>query len=555
MKIALAQINPTVGDLEGNAAKIGEFVARARGQADLVVFPELALTGYPPKDLLYDPDFMARTAALADRLAPAADGIGVLLGLPFHEGDYLYNGAALLEDGRVVFRQAKTLLPNYDVFEERRYFKPAGTRRCFKFRGLRLGITICEDIWNDKDFWRRPVYDVDPIEELAPQQPDLFVNLSASPYHFGKHALRLDLVSRMTHRYGVPVVYVNQVGGNDELIFDGASFYMDRQGQGVQLAGFREELAVVDVTQPGADSLDAGEDIGWVHAALVLGIRDFLHKTGFRRAVIGLSGGIDSAIVAALAAEALGPENVLGVALPSRYSSAGSVADARELAENLGIEYRLLSIEEPFQAFINTLAGGGGLSADTAEENIQSRIRGAMLMFISNREGRMLLTTGNKSELGVGYATLYGDMCGGLAVISDLPKTMVYRLAEDLNRRAGRDLIPRSTLTKAPSAELKPDQTDQDTLPPYEVLDEILQSYVEDQKSLAEIAALGYDPGLVQQVVAMVDRAEFKRRQAPPGLKVTTKSFGYGRRFPIAQGWRRSNSAAPPNPGPEEVGL
>ncbi|WP_242868710.1 NAD(+) synthase [Desulfotomaculum copahuensis] len=711
MIIAMAQLNPTIGDLAGNTGKIVKAAEQARrAGAALAVFPELAVTGYPPRDLLCRPDFLRRVArVLEETIAPASREIPLLLGapvagapvgaglsgpnagaappciqkageaphgfsatnpgadagnadadhacpetrdragrgvIPAGPAGFLYNAALLYAGGRLVGRQDKSLLPDYDVFDESRYFKPAAVREPVWFAGRRLGVTICEDIWNDKDYWNRQLYEIDPVEELAARGAELIINISASPYHYGKIGQRVDMLCRVAAKHRVGIIYVNQAGGNDELIFDGTSLAVDARGGLAALAGsFVEDLVLVDTdsllagkspsasvpelksveTKPeeaaralaslpgaaaaagaetgparvfparepvpaaegpvtkrrtddvrggtrgagdwpavceeeydsgktsggesraaGADAGGcgvhkagrahlSGEDISYVHRALVLGIRDYLHKTGFQKALVGLSGGIDSSVTAALAAEALGTENVLGVSMPSRYSSPGSRNDARELAANLGIAYRELPIEGMFAAYLSALNPADQPVGDLAEENVQARIRGNILMFISNREGYLTLTTGNKSEMAVGYCTLYGDMSGGLAVLADVPKVMVYELARYINRE--RPVIPPDVLSKPPSAELRPDQKDQDSLPPYEVLDAILHDYIEENKPVEEIAARGIDPGLVTKITGWIDRAEYKRRQAAPGLRVTSKAFGTGRRMPIA--WRR----------------
>ncbi|WP_434643695.1 NAD+ synthase [Thermoanaerobacterium thermosaccharolyticum] len=544
MKIALAQLNPTVGDIKNNCEKIIMHIKEAKkANMDLIVFPELSIIGYPPKDLLYNPDFLETSySALNELILPETNDIGVIVGIATKdkEKDYmLHNSALLLYNGKIIGQADKTLLPNYDVFDEQRYFEPAKSRTCFDFKGMRLAVNICEDIWNDKDFWERPRYDIDVLEEQYKLNPDIFINISASPYNLGKQELRTKMVKQISKKYKLPLIYVNQVGGNDELIFDGNSFAINSNGDRVvNLRSFSEDIAFVD-----AENLDElkplpeiKEDISWVHDALILGLRDYFRKTGFKKAVVGLSGGIDSAVTCALAVEALGRENVLGVSMPSRYSSEGSKDDARDLAQNLGIQYRVIPIEDVFKSYISIFNKDGNVLGDLAEENLQARIRGNYLMFISNREGYMVLTTGNKSEIAVGYCTLYGDMSGGLAVISDVPKTMVYELAKYINR--DKIIIPLSTIEKAPSAELRPNQKDTDSLPPYEILDDILKSYIEDDKSISEIIADGYEEDLVRDVIRKVNNAEYKRKQAAPGLKVTTKAFGVGRRMPIAQRFR-----------------
>lgn len=543
MRLALLQLNPTVGDLEGNARLIAEGVqTAARAGADLAVTSELALTGYLPRDLLLHRDFVDRAWKALDRLAAGfAEGPAVLVGLPepndADEGRPLFNSAALLRAGRVEQRFRKSLLPTYDVFDEDRYFEPAPDGQLLTIGGRRLGISICEDIWNDRDFWERRRYHHDPVEVLAGLGADAIVNLSASPFVAGKHARREEMLGAMARRHRVPFFYVNQVGGNDDLVFDGRSCAFDRSGAVTARArSFQEDVLVchLDNASPigPADDLDAESEI-W--RALVLGTRDYARKCGFGSALVGLSGGIDSALTAAIAVEALGPGNVLGVLMPSRYSSRGSVDDARQLAANLGIATEVLPIHVVVDAMTRTLHQAfEGFSADTTEENIQSRVRGNLLMSLSNKRRSLLLTTGNKSELAVGYCTLYGDMSGGLAVLADVPKTMVYRVARWLNATKGWPVIPEASLTKPPSAELKPNQTDQDTLPPYEVLDEILQRYIERQESADAIVSAGFDRDTVDRVLRMVHAAEFKRKQAAPGLKVTDRAFGTGWRMPIA---------------------
>ncbi|MGQ9531627.1 MAG: NAD+ synthase [Desulfotomaculales bacterium] len=546
MKIAVAQLNPTVGDLGGNVARMLRLVAKARrAGAALVVFPELSVTGYPPRDLLLRPELIAGVReALEREIRPASADIGILVGAPVPgtAGERLRNAALLFHGGRPVGRQDKSLLPDYDVLEESRYFEPAAAREPLLFLGRRLGVTICEDVWNDKDYWDRRRYEIDPVEELVARGAELIVNLSASPYHYGKRRLRADMLGSMARKYARILVFVNQVGANDELIFDGSSLVCDPRGYIVwQGRAFEENFAVIDTEHlpgPAVPPAEVEEGIRHVHDALVLGIRDYMRKTGFTRAVVGLSGGIDSSVTAALAAAALGSENVLGVAMPSRYSSPESVIDARNVARNLGIGWREIPVERIFRAYLEELNPATAPLMDLAEENVQARIRGNILMFISNREGHLVLSTGNKSELAAGYCTLYGDMSGGLAVLSDVPKTMVYELARYINRE--REIIPGRVFAKPPSAELRPDQRDEDSLPPYEVLDPILRAYIEENKPPEEIAARGFEPRLVEEVVRRADRAEFKRRQAAPGLRVTSKAFGMGRRFPVAwrPGWR-----------------
>jgi NAD+ synthase (glutamine-hydrolysing) len=551
MRVALAQIDTTVGAVRSNRALIERAWTEARkAGADLVVTPELALAGYPPKDLLERPDFVAACEAQLKSLAAVtADGGGLLVGTvealePGAVGNRVYNGAALLADGRVVARFRKSLLPTYDVFDEDRYFEPAPepSVRPVEFCGMRLGVTICEDVWNDADFWAHRLYAFDPAEHLAAQGIDLLLNLSASPFHLGKQGLRRRMLSTLARGIGVPVLQCNLVGGNDDLVFDGASFGAWPDGT-VRHVGrsFAEDLLVVDVDAPGAA---ASDDVALCPEeaaveAITLGVKDYFAKCGFRRAVIGLSGGIDSAVTAALAVRALGAEAVTGITMPSRYSSTGSVEDSEELAELLGIAVHTVPIEEAHRAYTGMLgalwrdAGVDEATTGITDQNIQARARGNVLMAWSNRFGALVLSTGNKSELAVGYCTLYGDMAGGLAVISDLPKTFVYKVARWLNRE--RLVVPVATIDKPPSAELAPDQLDTDSLPPYEVLDAILQGYLEEGRSVAGLIEAGIaDAATVRRVIKMVDRNEYKRRQAAPGIRVTSKAFGPGRRFPVA---------------------
>jgi NAD+ synthase (glutamine-hydrolysing) len=546
MRAALVQLNPVIGDIDGNTAKIIAGIRRAReAAADLVVFAELVITGYPPRDLLLKDHFVARNQAALKRIVAATEGITALVGYvrpnTSGQGKPLHNAAALIVDGRLAAAHLKALLPTYDVFDEQRYFEPgkgfevhviptsAGPRK--------LGITICEDLWNNEQFVDRALYPADPVETLARAGADLLVNLSASPYWYEKQRLRADIFGRQVREHHVPLLYVNQVGGDDDLIFDGGSAAFAPDGSMIaQAAAFEEDFLLVDLTSAANNRITSyPEGVAAVHRALVLGTRDYVNKCGFQAVLVGLSGGIDSAVTVALAAEALGPDRVHGVAMPSRYSSDHSLTDAEVLARNLGIDYRVIEIEGPHRAMENVLGPHfGDLPPGLAEENIQARVRGNILMALSNKFGWLLLTTGNKSELAVGYCTLYGDMCGGLAVISDVPKTMVYQLARQINASAGRALIPEGSLTKVPSAELKPDQTDQDTLPPYDLLDEILHRYVEQEQSVGAIVAQGFPEPTVREVTRMVDRNEYKRKQSPVGLKVTSRAFGTGRRMPIA---------------------
>jgi NAD+ synthase (glutamine-hydrolysing) len=538
MKIALAQINPTVGDFVGNVSRILDFARRAlqRG-ADLAVFSELCLCGYLPHDLIERPDFVERNHLELKRLATKVP-LPVVVGYVGHArsktGKRAANCAAILSDGHILFEQQKMLLPTYDVFDETRYFQPAERESVFAFSGSQIGLTICEDIWNDKSFWANRLYERDPVDELVAGGADLLVNVSSSPFTIDKRSLRYDMLRAIARRYRVPVVYVNQVGGNDSLVFDGTSVGILPDGSiAVQATAFEEDLILFDTVAGTGDLHEQPtSELDAVYRALICGTRDYVRKCGFSQVVIGLSGGIDSSLVAALAAEALGPENVTGVAMPGPYSSEGSLRDAREIAHNLGIRFEVLPIGDIFGAYEATLAPVfAHLREDVTEENIQARIRGNLLMALSNKFGSLVLSTGNKSELAVGYCTLYGDMAGGLAVISDIPKVMVYELARLINSR--RPVIPAAVLTKAPSAELRPNQTDQDTLPPYDILDGILECLIEHEMRPEEIVAKGFERSTVMKVWAMLDRAEYKRRQAPPGVKITRRAFGRDRRYPI----------------------
>ena len=543
MKVALAQLNTTVGDLAGNEAKILSAYRRGvEAGVDLVVCPELATTGYPPRDLLLKGQFISQNLAVVQRLAEATGQTGLLAGfVGQHEkrpGREATNSAVLLQNGKVLAIRHKTLLPTYDVFDEDRYFEPALENLPVEFNGRKIGLTICEDVWNDEDFWRDRRYRRNPAAELAAAGAQILFNTSASPWHLGKNQTRRGMLSSLAAKTKCPLLYCNLAGGNDELIFDGGSLAFDGQGRLLaEGAWFEEDFVTVDTQaiQP-ITPRSMGEEER-LYKALVIGLRDYLHKCGFQSAVLGLSGGIDSALTAVLAVEALGRENVRGVSLPSRYSSPGSLEDARLLAERLGLAYNVIPIEPAFAATKEQMKTiFAGRPEDTTEENMQARLRGVMLMALSNKFGSLVLTTGNKSELAVGYCTLYGDMCGGLAVISDVPKTMVYRLARWINRE--REIIPAGSITKPPSAELRPNQTDQDSLPPYDVLDAILEAYVVQLRSPAEIIQSGYDEATAKRVVRLIDANEYKRRQAAPGLKVTSKAFGVGRRIPIAQRYR-----------------
>ena len=543
MKIALAQINPTVGDFDGNTRKILEFTDRAvQGGANLVLFPELAACGYPPADLLEKPAFVARAGQVIEEVAAkTADSkiaivCGYVTSAHHGTGKHVMNSAALVRNGRIEFVQSKMLLPFYDVFDEQRYFAPAHRQRLFNLGGEHIALSICEDAWNDKSFWENRLYNIDPVEELMHSGGSIVLNISASPYWHGKRRTRREMLAAIARHHCAPVVMVNQVGGNDSLIFDGSSLALGRNGEVIaQASSFEEDLIFVDTqTATGDIRSETNGESEAIFRALVLGTRDYVQKCGFSRVLIALSGGIDSALVAAIAIEALGKENLLALGMPSPYSSQGSIDDSRHLAENLGIRFEVLSINTLFEEYNRVLAPlFVGLKPDITEENIQSRIRGSLLMAASNKFNALVLTTGNKSEMATGYCTLYGDMVGALAVIGDLLKTHVYDLCRYINRE--REIIPNAILEKPPSAELRPGQKDTDSLPPYEILDPILEAYVERYETPEAIAkARGIDLELVRRIVRLVERSEYKRQQAAPVLKVTAKAFGMGRRFPIA---------------------
>jgi len=542
MKITIAQLNPVVGDVDGNLKIVKETFDKFSKDSDLVVFPELFLSAYPPRDLLENSGFIENVQAAVRELKKISaehPQTGLLLGAAVptktDTGKGLYNSALLIYQGKIISSRHKSLLPTYDVFDESRYFDPAPEVHVVPFKGEKLGVSVCEDAWNDPELWPQRNYSFDPIEALAREGATVFINLSASPFHVGKEETRYRVFRNHSKNHKTPFIYVNQVGANDELIFDGRSMFIDGNGKPVvTFPSFREHVQTIDTGSQGTDGSYVPQDrTESVYQALVLGIRDYMRKCGFSKAVIGLSGGIDSAVTCCLAKEALGSENLLAVSMPSPYSSRGSLDDSKKLAGNLGIDYKVVPISGIYQSYTETLRRHfKGRKIDVTEENLQARIRGNILMAFSNKFGYLLLSTGNKSEVSVGYCTLYGDMSGGLAVISDVPKTMVYELAHYMNRES--IIIPREIVEKAPSAELKPDQKDQDTLPPYDILDKILHHYVDEGQTVKQILEKNFDAGTVEWVAKAVNRNEYKRRQAPPGLKITTKAFGQGRRMPIA---------------------
>ncbi|MBW2502315.1 MAG: NAD+ synthase [Deltaproteobacteria bacterium] len=571
MKIALVQINPVIGDFAHNCAKILAMAERAREKGcGLAVFPELALCGYPPQDLLERPAFLEAHDRALQRLVSEVAGIGIICGhLEKHTdrtGKPLHNSASLIAEGKIIFTARKRLLPTYDVFDEARYFEPGGRSETCRYKGLTLGITVCEDIWNDKGSFPQQLYASDPVHDLVARQQeggsplDLLVNISASPFQVDKEAVKQKIFTRVCTSNNIPLLYVNQVGGQDSLLFDGWSMAMDARGRIVSRAErFDEDMVVVDTADldrdgGGVPETFPGEETGerpeaaTILEALVMGVKDYGAKCGFSRGVVGLSGGIDSAVTCAVACEAFGPENVLGVSMPSPYTSAASVEDARQLAANLRCRFETIGISPVLDALKESLApvfpvpaAGSAGKVPVTEQNMQARIRGNLLMALSNQFGFLLLSTGNKSETAVGYCTLYGDMSGGLAVISDVPKLLVYELAAYINRE--REVIPVRIIEKPPSAELAPEQRDQDDLPPYEILDPILKAYLEENRSVAEIAAMGFDRKIVADVVRRIRINEYKRKQAPPGLKITSKAFGYGRRYPTAQNFREEDAS------------
>lgn len=553
MKIAIAQINPVIGDFDYNHQKMIYYAEKAiERSCDLVVFTEMVLSGYPPRDLLEKKDFIDANQHYLNLLMDRIKGIGVVCGLvkpnPEQEGNPLFNTAVLFEDGKVIHECQKRLLPTYDIFDETRYFEPGQKTETFEYKGRVIGLTICEDVWNDKDFFKRRIYHSDPVPMLIQNGADLIINISASPYQLGKRNFRWSMLSSIARKYHVPLVYANQVGGNDSVLFDGLSVAFDKKGEmKVQAKDFEEDLVVFDLAwaessqyYPGFLRPISSTNIESLYRALTMGTRDYVRKCGFSKVVVGSSGGIDSALTTCIAVDALGKENVSNVFMPSRFTSPDNYSDTRQLADNLGVNYACVAIDDIFDTFLNNLSElldhKKNEEPGITEQNIQARIRGTILMAFSNKFGSLVLSTGNKSELAVGYCTLYGDMSGGLAVISDVPKTTVYELSEYVNR--DREIIPDNILKKAPSAELKPNQTDQDDLPPYEILDPVLKAYIEQAKGVDDLVEMGFDRRIVEDVVQRVTRNEYKRYQAAPGLRVTSKAFGYGRRYPVAQGFR-----------------
>ncbi len=552
MKIALVQINPHIGNFNHNCGKIAQAADRARSEGcELVIFPEMAISGYPPQDLLERPSFIADHEQALSQLIKKIKGIGVIVGAITKNtektGKPLCNSCLLFENGMVLARAHKQLLPSYDVFDEARYFEPGGPAVPVHYKGLNIIMTICEDIWNDKDVSPRQLYTLDPITELmnsAAARPDLLVNLAASPFRFGKSEIKQEIFTNLSTKHGLPLLYVNQVGGQDSLLFDGGCLAVNSYGQIIKAAErFKEDILVIDLNQlkqRSAKSISEKDEISDVFKALIMGTRDYVKKSGFSKAIIGLSGGIDSALTAVIACAALGTHNITAASLPSPYSSDESIDDARALAANLGMKLEVIPITFTFQAMLKTLDPIlGDLDNNVTEQNIQARLRGNILMALSNQRGAMLLSTGNKSEMAVGYCTLYGDMSGGLAVISDVPKQMVYELAGYINHN--QEIIPNRTISKAPSAELAPDQKDEDDLPPYDILDPILKAWLEMNQSISEIVELGFERQTVEDVIQRVKRNEYKRKQAPLGLKVTSKAFGYGRRYPTAENYQEGS--------------
>lgn len=544
MKIALAQTNPVVGDFTHNSNRILHFVDQALElKCDLVIFSELVITGYPPRDLLERNDFIWANQACLNKLIKTIGGIGVICGFvdrnPNGKGKNLYNSAVLFEDGQILHKVYKRLLPTYDIFDERRYFEPGPESSVYAYKGHKIGLTICEDAWNDADIFENRIYPIDPVSQLIQAGVDLVINVSASPFYLGHKEFRWHIFKSMAEKYKVPFMFANQVGGNDSVLFDGLSTAFNANGEmAARASDFEEDLVVFDskMSQPSEDNLHtiSSTDTESILKALVTGTRDYVTKCGFKKAIVGLSGGIDSAVTASIAVKALGRENVSVVFMPSNYTSQENFEDTAKLSENLGISLAEIPINDMFKEFLRFISPDFKESEPgITEQNIQARIRGNILMALSNKHGSLVLSTGNKSELAVGYCTLYGDMTGGLAVISDVPKTAVYDLARLINQE--KEYIPQRIIDKAPSAELKPDQVDQDDLPPYEILDPILKGYIEDYKGINQLVEMGFDQNAVEDVVLRVDRNEYKRHQAAPGLKVTSKAFGYGRRYPLAQ--------------------
>jgi len=541
MKIALAQINPIIGDFTHNTGKIIAAAEKAIGlSCDLIVFSELIISGYPPRDLLEKKDFIDANLIHLQKLVKSIKGIGVICGVvsknPNKKGNPLYNSAVLFDNGKILHQAHKRLLPTYDVFDERRYFEPGKECLPFLYKGCQIGLTICEDIWNDKDVFSRRLYPADPLKKMVKEGANLLINISASPFHVGKRKFKWDMFGSMAKKYKLPLLYSNQVGGNDSVLFDGISLAFDAQGKvAARARDFREDIIVFDTQTQKGDLHPVSEtDTESILNGLIMGTRDYVRKCGFSRAVVGLSGGIDSALTAYIAVQALGKENVILIFMPSQYTLKENFEDTKNLAKNLDTKLFNVPIEGVFEKFLQGLSPlFKGVATEVTGQNIQARTRGTILMAISNKLGHLLLSTGNKSELAVGYCTLYGDMNGGLAVISDVPKTMVYRIARFINR--DKEVIPERIIQKPPSAELKPDQLDQDDLPPYEILDDILKAYIEDNKTAKEIIEMGLEPSIVRDIISRVHQNEYKRHQSPPGLNVTTKSFGCGRRLPIAQ--------------------
>jgi len=543
MRIFVAQINPTIGDLEGNTKKIIQMLKKARQQGcEIVLFPEMAICGYPPEDFVLHDSFITEVEAHLHKIIPETKGLMAIVGLVrrnLSTGEKaLLNSAAIVKDGRLMGFYDKWLLPTYDVFDERRYFEPGHTIQTWDYKGKKIAVIICEDIWQHAGYVGQTRYPKDPVVELIPLKPDVLLNLSASPYQFQKPDVRVKVCATAAKTLHCPVILCCQVGGNDELIFDGYSVYVDKEGHLIQLGkGFEEDEMLIDLDAAGSPCAFKYDLLKDLYSALVLGVHDYFHKSGFHKAIIGLSGGIDSALVACIAKDALGAENVLAIGMPSRYSSTGSVEDARRLAKNLGVEFQIIPIEHPFQDYLDLLNPYfRGKGPDVTEENLQARIRGMILMALSNKLGYVVLSTGNKSEMATGYCTLYGDMCGGLGVISDVTKMQVYALAKMINRE--KEIIPKSIIDKAPSAELRPGQKDSDSLPEYSVIDAVLQGYVEDYLDAEEVAKKYKIPlEIVEDLIKKIHRAEYKRRQSPPGLRVSKKAFSKGRKIPIVQKW------------------